>query len=164
MLYECSVFHDVYFNSFTFVALCNSLSLDWSHTQYPNPSWPNHLQCTRVQCMHASSKYTSRFIRYICWGDMETEYMTPSFPMKLAYMHCTGYFDQNDINKIMEESIRMKRFNHPNVLTLIGVCIDASTAPYVITPYMANGSLLAYLRRERKDLIMGSQANKELVG
>ena len=43
----------------------------------------------------------------------------------------------------------MKSFHHPNVLHLIGVCIDAGAAPYLVMPYMLNGSLLSYLRKER---------------
>ena len=40
----------------------------------------------------------------------------------------------------------MKSLDHPNVLTLIGVCMDALSAPCNGMPYMASGSLLAHLR------------------
>ena len=36
----------------------------------------------------------------------------------------------------------MSRFSHAHVMGLIGVCLDAGSAPYIIMPYMANGSLL----------------------
>ena len=45
-------------------------------------------------------------------------------------------------------------FDHPNVLSLIGVCVDGGTAPYIIMPFMANGSLLAYLKGDRKTLVI----------
>ena len=35
----------------------------------------------------------------------------------------------------MEESVKMKQFNHPNVMSLIGVCTDADPAPYIIMPH-----------------------------
>ena len=35
---------------------------------------------------------------------------------------------------MMSESIKMKHFDHPNVISLIGVCIDAGPAPYIIMP------------------------------
>ena len=46
----------------------------------------------------------------------------------------------------------MSNFNHPNVLMLKGVCLDGGPAPYIIMPFMANGSLLAYLKKNKKSL------------
>ena len=57
----------------------------------------------------------------------------------------------------------MSTFNHPNVLTLKGVCLDGGPAPYIIMPYMANGSLLTYLKGNRKTLIATSEDVKEDV-
>ena len=57
----------------------------------------------------------------------------------------------------------MKAFQHKNVLSLIGVCIDAGAAPYLVMPYMLNGSLLAYLRKKRPDLTIVEGAADELV-
>ena len=48
----------------------------------------------------------------------------------------------------------MKSFNHPNVLTLIGVCIELGPAPYIVMPFMSGGSLLAYLKKERDTLVL----------
>ena len=48
----------------------------------------------------------------------------------------------------------MSTFDHVNVLTLKGVCLDGGPAPYIIMPFMANGSLLAYLRKNRKSLVI----------
>ena len=53
----------------------------------------------------------------------------------------------------------MKSFDHPNVLTLVGVCIELGPAPYVIMPYMARGSLLDYLKRERSVLVLSKAGN-----
>jgi len=63
----------------------------------------------------------------------------------------------------MEESVKMKQFNHPNVMSLIGVCTDAGPAPYIIMPFMANGSLLSYLRKERPNLLLNETADEDLV-
>ncbi len=46
----------------------------------------------------------------------------------------------------------MKKLDHPNVLGLIGVTVEAGNPPYIVMPYMANGSLLSFLRRERENL------------
>jgi len=47
----------------------------------------------------------------------------------------------------------MKAFDHPNVLKLIGVCLDGGPAPYIIMPFMINGNLLSYLRENRESLV-----------
>ena len=51
----------------------------------------------------------------------------------------------------------MSSFDHVNVLTLKGVCLDGGPAPYIIMPFMANGSLLAYLKKNRKSLVISSE-------
>ena len=65
-----------------------------------------------------------------------------------------GDFDQVDVDKIVEESLKMSRFKHTHVMGLIGVCLDAGPAPYIVMPFMANGSLLKYLKRERESLVL----------
>ena len=39
----------------------------------------------------------------------------------------------------------MKDFNHPNVLSLIGVAIKDNNKPFVILPYMEHGDLKSYI-------------------
>ena len=48
----------------------------------------------------------------------------------------------------------MKDFHHPNVMTLIGVCLDAGPGVSIVMPFMANGSLLEYLKKERDNLYL----------
>lgn len=48
----------------------------------------------------------------------------------------------------------MYSFNHPNILSLTGVCLDGGPAPYIIMPLMTNGSLLAYLKKNRESLVV----------
>ena len=69
-------------------------------------------------------------------------------------LYIIGSFHQPDVDKFVEESIKMSRFKHPHVMSLIGVCLDAGPAPYIIMPYMANGCLLDYLKRHRNNLVM----------
>ena len=54
----------------------------------------------------------------------------------------------------MSEISKMKDFHHPNVMTLIGVCLDAGPGVSIVMPFMANGSLLEYLKKERDNLYL----------
>ena len=55
---------------------------------------------------------------------------------------------------LMQECTLMATFNHPNVLTLIGVCVDGGPSPFIVMPFMFNGSLLAHLKKERENLVI----------
>ena len=74
-----------------------------------------------------------------------------------------GSYTANDIKDLVKESRTMKTFDHPNVMRLIGVCIDAGDAPYLVMPFMANGSLLAYLKKERPNLRIADNAANEYM-
>lgn len=58
------------------------------------------------------------------------------------------------INGMLEECNKMCDLNHPNILSLTGVCLDGGTAPYIVMPFMTNGSLLTYLKKHRHELII----------
>ena len=83
--------------------------------------------------------------------------------MNSEYFVCAATFSTKDITDLVEESLKMKTFHHPNVLHLIGVCIDTGAAPYLVMPYMLNGSLLSYLRKERPKLTIVEGATEDLV-
>ena len=57
----------------------------------------------------------------------------------------------------------MSTFDHKHVLSLIGVCIDAGPAPFVVMPYMANGNLLSYLRKERANLTIAKMSEEDVI-
>lgn len=57
----------------------------------------------------------------------------------------------------------MKEFDHPNVLKLFGVCVDAGPSPYIVMPYMSKGSLLSYLRKERNKILLTDKNDSEDV-
>ena len=57
----------------------------------------------------------------------------------------------------------MSHFKHSHVMGLIGVCLDAGSAPFIIMPYMANGSLLNYLKKERKTIVLLDDENEDEV-
>ena len=73
----------------------------------------------------------------------------------------TGFFDQETAADMMKESEKMQDFEHPHVLSITGVCVDAGPAPYIIMPFMANGSLLAYIKKEKMNLVIPNDATDE---
>ena len=62
-----------------------------------------------------------------------------------------------------EEIIKMKDFHHPNVMSLIGVCLDAGPGVSIVMPFMANGSLLDYLKKEREKILLPDTSELEDV-
>ena len=75
----------------------------------------------------------------------------------------TGVFTKSDVDSIVQESIKMKYFDHLNVLSLIGICLDLGDAPCIVMPFMDEGSLLSYLKRERNNLTVSNIADEEVI-
>ena len=61
---------------------------------------------------------------------------------------------------MLKECSKMHEFDHKHILTLRGVCLDGGPAPYIIMPFMANGSLLAYLKKNRGVLVPDKESNE----
>ena len=47
-------------------------------------------------------------------------------------------------------------------MSLIGVCFDGEM-PLIIMPYMSNGSVLGYVKHNKGEMLLDSQANVEEV-
>ena len=63
-------------------------------------------------------------------------------------------FSKFDYERLAKEISTMLSFDHPNVMSLIGVCIDREM-PLVIMPFMSKGNVLDYIRRNKKELSVG---------
>ena len=74
-----------------------------------------------------------------------------------------GSFSNEEVNDLIRESLKMKNFEHNFVLNLIGVCLDAGPAPYIVLPYMAKGSLLSYLKANRSSLLLTGKVEDDEV-
>ena len=59
-----------------------------------------------------------------------------------------------DVENLVSEIIKMQEFNHPHVMPLIGVCLDTGPGVSMVMPFMTNGSLLDYLKKERRSLVI----------
>jgi serine/threonine protein kinase len=82
---------------------------------------------------------------------------------EVAVKTLKGTFDQPKVDKFVAESLKMSRFKHAHVMGLIGVCLDAGSAPYIVMPFMANGSLLQYLKKERHHLVFTQDFDEDEV-
>uniref|UniRef100_A0A669EML5 receptor protein-tyrosine kinase n=1 Tax=Oreochromis niloticus TaxID=8128 RepID=A0A669EML5_ORENI len=62
-------------------------------------------------------------------------------------------FSQREIEEFLNEAACMKDFNHPNVIKLLGVCLEVGSGhfpkPMVILPFMKHGDLHSFLLRSR---------------
>ncbi|XP_067883710.1 tyrosine-protein kinase Mer isoform X2 [Heterodontus francisci] len=63
-------------------------------------------------------------------------------------------FSQREIEEFLSEAACMKDFDHPNVIKLLGVCLELSSReqiakPMVILPFMKYGDLHSFLLRSR---------------
>ena len=65
------------------------------------------------------------------------------------------------MQQILQEVVKMKDFKHCHVMPLIGVCLDSGVG--VVMPFMANGSILTYLKKERGKLLLNEDAEIEQV-
>ena len=57
---------------------------------------------------------------------------------------------------LAKEVSTMLSFNHLNVMSLIGVCVDGEM-PLLIMPFMSNGSVLDYVRKHKDKLLITGQ-------
>ena len=74
-----------------------------------------------------------------------------------------GLFTASDVESMLEEITKMKDLHHPNVMSLIGVCLDAGPGVSIVMPFMANGSLLDYLKKEREKIYLPDTSELEDV-
>ena len=104
------------------------------------------------------------FCREVAVKTLKGTCSVTEFCLSLTFrIFCSGNFDQVEVDNFVEESLKMSCFKHIHVMGLIGVCLDSGSAPYIIMPYMANGSLLDYLRKERRNLVFPEEINEDEV-
>lgn len=57
-----------------------------------------------------------------------------------------------DVKRLTKEMSTMLTFEHTNVMSLVGVCIDGDM-PLLIMPFMTNGSVLEYVKHYKEEIL-----------
>ena len=57
----------------------------------------------------------------------------------------------------------MKVFKHPNVMSLLGVCLDMGPVPYIVLPFMSGGDLLTHIQQKWSFLVLDRDETEEMV-
>ena len=69
-------------------------------------------------------------------------------------MYFADIYSREQLSAFLAESLIMKDFHHPHILGLLGVCFDAPDgSPYIVLPFMANGSVKTYLKQKRAHVL-----------
>ena len=69
-----------------------------------------------------------------------------------VFLQLLGYSVDN-LKSILKESIAMIKFDHSNVLSILGVSLDThheGGLPFIVLPFMVNGDLKTYLTNKRQ--------------
>ena len=76
--------------------------------------------------------------------------MSCFFYLSIIKYFITDLSSKDELESFFAESLLMKDFSHPNILGLAGVCFDTlDGVPYILLPFMANGSLKDFLKKKR---------------
>ena len=85
-----------------------------------------------------------------------------SFTKNSKTLH-TGDLCREQVEALLRESVNMKLFKHPNVMSLIGVCLDMGPVPYIVLPFMPGGDLLTHIQQKQSSLVLDCCEDSEKV-
>ncbi len=81
----------------------------------------------------------------------------------ITWLIHVGDNTKTETEEAISEILKMESLSHPNVMSLIGVSITDTMRIVIIMPYMANGSLLSYIKKERTNLYLDLDVDEDEV-
>ena len=91
-----------------------------------------------------------QLLQYVVFLVIVLSYKRPSHLLMFFFK---GFFEVDLVRSLLRECVKMSALMHPNILSPTGVCLDGGPIPYVVIPFMFNGDLLTYLKKERSILV-----------
>ena len=112
---------------------------------------PGYHRWKGAGCCQEWKWYTYNYISFM----EEPKYMS-------VFASVVALLSGRDTKKRAKEVSAMLSFEHSNVMSLIGVCIEGEM-PLLIMPFMPNGSLLEFLRHHQQELLFNSATEPQVV-
>ena len=81
--------------------------------------------------------------------------------MTQLFLNIIALFASSDVTRLTKEIKLMVAFNHPNVMTLRGVCLDQES-PLLIMPFMINGTALEYVKKNKASLLFADEDDAQI--
>lgn len=78
-------------------------------------------------------------------GQMKHPHTGYPLPVAVKTLKGERSKDITDIEEFLREGAIMKHFNHPNVLSILGICLSPDGIPWMILPFMSQGDLRSYI-------------------
>ena len=103
--------------------------------------------------LHCEGSHSNLYSSHYC------SYVLSSFCSAIP----SGLFTPKDVDSLVQEVLKMHALSHPNVMPLTGVCLATGGGPAIVMPYMDNGSVLNYLKKERGKLVPPDDADCSVV-
>ena len=113
--------------------------------------------CDSLVTLYVSSNGIHNFL-CCCYFSYIAMYALSVVACKFIYV-CSYIFllfvatSLDSLRELVAETAIMKNFDHPNVLQLLGVCVDINNDDgsmlKVILPFMSNGDLRSFLKKNR---------------
>ena len=110
----------------------------------------------------------SKLVETTCWlllklGKVAASHKTETTTVIFCLLLCMQVYilGVTDKERLLKEVslMLMLTFSHPNVMPLIRLSFDKET-PLVIMPFMPNGTVLSYVRENKKNLYFLESSDK----